>query len=273
MTASHDTAASSVSIDLPVFLIARRAILSPFFYLPEFIKFGGFTILLTIGSRILIWLITKAGAPQLLTAFITPVAQCVITTPFVVTWMKLVVNGRAMIRDRFVFRFGRLERRYLVANGAVFAAVSLIGSVGGFLLARARQTYDRQLVIEVVMFDVVMLVVFFIASIRLSFIFPAIATDTYSSLQKTWSQTKGHFERLLALVMIAYAPFFVIADILIRLTRDRDFFGIAVVRWIVESVNATLGWGAFAAGVALAYKLVALKLPVDSSSATETTDP
>src|SRR5216684_2559004 len=269
MTDSYDKAASPAWIDLPVFLIVRRALLSPFFYLPEFIKFGGFTILLTIGASILAWLVTKAGAPALLSTLISLIAQCVITTKGVVTWMKLMIGGRTAIRDRSVFRFGRIERRYLVANGAVFGAVGLSAFVGSFVLAHARQTYDRQLVVEAVAFNVVLLVALFIASIRISFVFPAIATDTYSSLKKSWSQTKGHFERLLGIVAMTYTPFFVLADIFVRLTRDRDIFGIGVARWIFESLNATLAWSAFVAGVALAYKILVLKAPVDSLSAVE----
>jgi len=269
MTASHDTAASPASIDLPVFLIARRAILSPFFYLPEFIKFGGFTILLGIGARVLSSLVAKAGLPPLISALLLMIAQFAIATPFIVTWTNLMVGGRTAVRDRSVFRYGPVEWRYVLGSGAVIGVSILTGYFAGILITHARQTYDRQLVIEAVMFDVVLLGALFIAAVRISFLFPAIATDTYASLQKSWSQTKGHFERLLAMVALTYAPFIVIADIFIRLTRDRDFFGIVVVRWIVESVNATLAWGAFAAGIALAYKIVALKLPIDSPSATE----
>jgi hypothetical protein len=81
---------------------------------------------------------------------------------------------------------------------------------------------------------VTLAVILLIASIRILFLLPAIATNTYAGLKTSWLQTRGHFERLLAVAATTYAPFFVIAEILLRLTRDRNSFPIGVICWIAS---------------------------------------
>jgi hypothetical protein len=266
MTESYDKSGSPASIDLPVLLIVRRALLSPVCYFPEFVKFGSITILLGIGARLVLWLLTQAGTSAILSALLLVVVQFAIATPFIVTWTNLMIGGREAIRDRLVFQYGRIEWRYVLASCAFLGVTVLTGGLAGALIAWARRTYDRQPVLEAAVIDVVLLFVLFLASIRFSFLLPAIANDTYTGLKNCWAQSKGYFERLLAIFALTYVPFLVIADIFIRLTRDQDFFGIVIARWIFDSVNATLVWSVFAGATALAYKLAVFKAPVDSLS-------
>ena len=52
--------------------------------------------------------------------------------------------------------------------------------------------------------------VYVIAYVRLAFVFPAIAIGRYAGIREAWKQTAGNIERLAAILVLAYLPYWII---------------------------------------------------------------
>ena len=107
--------------------------------------------------------------------------------------------------------------------------------------------------------------IYVIGYLRLQFVFPAIAIGRYAGISASWKQTAGNIERLAAIVLLSYLPYW-----LIRLTFEW-YMGyhppgvIEAFRGCIEMLLVMFATTALA-GPALAYKALVLDQPQDETA-------
>ena len=238
--------------DLPIVQIWLKAAGSPFRYITRLAKFGSIPLALALGIEALRRLLQTVGWLGQLPLYPLLLAMAVVYVPFDVAWTRLIINGTPAIAVRGYFPFRRAEARYLLA--AMLLRLSwLIILVPAAIMAFARRGFDHHLVLEGGVLFLVTCVALTIGIVRSLYVLPALAIGKYEGLRKEWRQSRGQFERLIALVALARLPYLLALDLLDRLAMPYS-----VVAWKatiagVQSIVYLFGQATAVAAIALAY--------------------
>jgi hypothetical protein len=207
---------------IPIWL---RALTSPFSNLSQLLKFGAIPVLLTVGIELVETLLVSTGIIVMAAPFWTLLAFTIAYVPFEVGWTRLTINGPAAVADRSYFAFARTESHYLVAT-ILFEVAWTVTLVPALLMRLGTRNFDWPLVFEGGFLLFAVFVAILVGLIRLLFIFPAIALGRYRGVATAWRQSKGSFERLAALELLARLPYLLAIDLIDRLIlpySDRAF--------------------------------------------------
>jgi hypothetical protein len=131
--------------------------------------------------------------------------------PFSVAWIRLGVNGARAVAHRGFYPFGRLERRFLLAEFLLVFACFVPGTIATvFIIAGfAKETQHLSALVKVVavLLGAGMLVLVLIVAIRFSLAIAAVALQRYTGLRAAWQLGKGLTLRIIAIAILAFLPF------------------------------------------------------------------
>ncbi|MGB0061944.1 hypothetical protein [Candidatus Binatus sp.] len=252
-------------IELPVFPIVKESLLLPFNYMPELVKFGKMPFLLILAVDLLCYGLERQDISKSLTGTLMMVAHFVLFTPFSVAWTKLAIHGRRSVANHPAFAYSRTQWMYLLATTVMILALLISVGVPFVLLRNFQRNFENELMILAGGGLFVGLGIYVIGYLRLQFVFPAIAIGRYAGISASWKQTAGNIERLAAIVLLSYLPYW-----LIRLTFEW-YMGyhppgvIEAFRGCIEMLLVTFATTALA-GPALAYKALVLDQPQDETA-------
>lgn len=136
--------------------------------------------------------------------------------PFLVSWYRLVIDGTAAIAGRPPISYGRPEGRmllWMVLIGLVLVVPMVIAGSIAIPFAQG-DVPGGQVPLMPLLLAVFFFILLILASLRLSFVFPAIAVEEPASFQRAWELTKGNSLRLLALAAAVHLPPLVFGAIL-----------------------------------------------------------
>lgn len=152
------------------------------------------------------------GGPALLLSL----AYFAMSLPFLVGWYRLVILGPGGIAGRSPLSFTRLEGRFLVWM-VLIGLLLVVPLVISGTIAVPFATGDvspQQVSIMPMLVALFMFLLLILASLRLSFVFPALAAEEPTSFARAWEITKGNSLRLLGLVALVHIPVLVFGAII-----------------------------------------------------------
>jgi hypothetical protein len=207
---------------LPVIRIIFRSLILPFKHIHEVWKVGLITFGVMLAANLMeLFVNTHIEVGSNLTFQASgPLVHAIVIAPFAVAWSKIAVDGPTAVESP-ALPLGRTEVWYAVANVAIWflfllPVLPLMG-----LVTTARQGGDEAMMgVAGILALAAMLAVAF-ALVRMSFLFPAIATGRYQGIRAAWTQTRGYLEALGAIEAGVCVPFF-IAWLLARRFRTPD---------------------------------------------------
>ena len=250
-------------VELPVLHIVAQSLLLPFKYLPELVKYGWIPFLLSLGAKAINFLIVREDAPAYLSQIWMMAAHLALFTPFSVTWTKLAICGRDAISKDPPFAYSRTEWLYLLATTVMMVSIAIIGGPPIALFRYGQLNFDNQIVAAAGLLLVAALFLITLGYFRLAFVFPAIAIGKYAGLSAAWRQTAGNLERLAAIVILSYLPYYIVRKILERAIGYHPPGLKAAAAASLYMLLAAMVTTAIA-GSALAYKTVVLDEHEDS---------
>jgi len=257
-------------IELPVLRIVAQSLWLPFRYLPELAKYGGIPFLLSLGAKAINFLIVREDAPAYIPQIWMMTAHLALFTPFSVTWTKLAIYGREAIANDPPFAYSRTEWRYLLATIVMMLSIVIVAAPPIALLRYGQVNFDNQIVAVAGLLTVAALFLVALGFFRIAaFVFPAIAIVKYAGLSAAWKQTAGNLERIAAIVILSYLPYYIVRKILDRAIGYHPPGLKAAAAASLEMLLVALVTTGLA-GSALAYKSIVLdeheESPADSAS-------
>jgi hypothetical protein len=250
---------------LPVLPIVGQSLLLPFRFLPELVKFGSIPFLLILGADAICFILEREDLPRITTGAIMAIAHFILFTPFSVAWTRLAIRGRAAVANEPAFAYSRDAWIYLFATAVLIVVMLICCGFPFSLLRYGQRNFDNQLATVGGLGLLTGLFVFLIAFIRLAFVFPAIAIGNYQGLSAAWRQTAGNFERLAAIILLTYVPFWAVRQVAEWFIGYHPPGLASVARGVLDMLLIAMTTTAIA-GPALAYKTLVL----DESSTTTT---
>jgi len=250
-------------VQLPVFPIVAQSLLMPFKYLPELVKFGKMPFILILAIDVLCYGMLREDVPASATGSMMVLAHFILFTPFSVAWTKLAIRGRAAVANHPAFAYSQTQWLYLLAT--TLMAIAMLVCVGlPFIAWRYGQlNFDNQIRLVGAAATFLGLGCFLIGYIRLAFIFPAIAIGRYAGISAAWKQTAGNIERLAAIFVLSYLPFWLIRQVFEWYMGYHPPGAVEAIRGIVDMLLIALATTALA-GPALAYKMLVLVQPQEN---------
>ncbi len=244
-------------IELPVFPIVAESLVLPFKYLPELVKHGGIPFLLVLIAEAISFLLAREDVPNYATGVLMAVAHFVLFTPFSVTWSKLAIHGRPAIATDPPFAYSRTQWLYLLASAVMMISLAIVVGPSAALLRYGQLNFDNQIVMAAGALLVAGLFLFAIGFVRLAFVFPAIAIRKYAGISAAWKQSRGNIERLAAIIVLSYVPYYVVTRALDWLIGYHPPGLAAAAKGCLDMLLIALATTALA-GPALAYKTIVL---------------
>ncbi len=244
-------------IELPVLPIVKQSLLLPFKYLPELVKYGGIPFLLILAADAICFLLEREDVSRSATGSAMALAHFILFTPFSVAWTRLALYGRPAIANHPPFAYSRTQWLYLLATTAMLVLMTICVGLPATLLLYGQRTLNTQITIEATTLLLVGLFLFALLFFRLAFIFPAIVVGRYAGISAAWKQTAGNLERLAAVIVLSYAPFYVVRRVFEWFMGYHPPGLTSVARGIVDMLLVALATTALA-GPALAYKSLVL---------------
>jgi hypothetical protein len=249
-------------IELPVLPIVRESVLLPFKCLPEFVKFGKLPFLLILAVDALCYWLERQDVSKSLTGTLMMVAHFVLFTPFSVAWTKLAIRGRESVANHPACAYSRTQWLYLLATAVMIVALLVCVGIPYVLLRNFQRNFENQLMLLAGAGFSLGLGIYLIGYLRLQFIFPAIAIGMYAGISAAWKQTAGNIERLSAVVVLSYLPYWIIRQAFEWCMGYHPPGLVEALRGCIEMLLVTLATTALA-GPALAYKTLGLNQPQD----------
>src|SRR5580704_14342622 len=249
-------------IELPVLPIVRESLLLPFKYLPELVKFGKMPFILILAVDVFCYGLERQDFSRTLTGGLLMITHFILFTPFAVAWTKLAIRGREAVAKHPAFAYSRTQLNYLLATIVMIVALTVCVGVPFALLRYAQRNFDNQLMLLAGGGFFLGLGIFLIGYLRLGFVFPAIAVGRYAGISAAWRQTAGNIERLAAIVVLSYLPYWLIRQVFEWYMGYHPPGVIETVRGIVDMLLIAMATTALA-GTALAYKTLVLDQPQD----------
>jgi hypothetical protein len=244
-------------VPLPVFPIVAESLLMPFKYLPELVKFGKIPFLLILPIDVLCYGMLRQDVSTGVTGSVMALAHFILFTPFSVAWTKLAIRGRAAVANHPAFGYSRTQWLYLLATAAMIVAMLLCIGLPLIVERYAQQNFENQLRLMGGAATFLGLCGFLIGYVRLAFIFPAIPISTYEGIAAAWKQTAGNIERLAAIFVLSYLPYYLIRQAFEWYMGYHPPGMVEAIRGIVNMLLIAFATTALA-GPALAYKVLVL---------------
>lgn len=244
-------------LELPVLSIVKQSLLLPLTYIAELIIYGGIPFLLILVADAIGFILEREDVSRSVPGILMGIAHFVLLTPFSVTWTKLAIYGRPAIASEPPFAYSRTSWIYLLASTVMIVLLTICVGPGATLLRYSQQTLDNRIAVEAAMLILAGLFVFAVIFVRLAFIFPAIAIGKYAGIAASWRQTAGNLERLAAIMILSYAPYYVIRRVFEWFMGYHPPGLTSVFRGCVDMLLIALATTAVA-GPALAYKTLVL---------------
>jgi hypothetical protein len=249
-------------VELPVFPIVTESILMPFRYLPELIKFGKMPFILILAVDVFCYGLLRQDFSKALTGSIMVVAHFVLFTPFSVAWTKLAIKGRGAVAKHPSFAYSRTQWMYLLADAAMLAALIVLVGLPFVVVRYGQRNFDNQIALLGGAIATLGLGVYLVVYLRLAFVFPAIAIGRYPGLRASWKQTAGNIERLAAIIVLAFLPYWIVREAFEWYMGYHPPGVIEAFRGCIDMLLIALSTTALA-GPALAYKTLVLDQPQD----------
>jgi hypothetical protein len=245
---------------LPVVRIIFRSLLLPFKHIHEVWKVSLVTYGVMLAANLIELFVdthTEAGNPALQASGV--LVHAIVIAPFAVAWSKIAIDGTTAVENLPALPLGRIELWYAVANVAIWflfllPVLPLLG-----LVTTARQGGDEAMmgVAGILALAAVLAVAF--ALVRMSFLFPALATGRYQGIRAAWTQTRGYLEALGVIEAGVCVPFF-IAWLFARRFRTPDEGYVECFALYALGDAVLLLWEAGSvSGPALAYEFLVLR--------------
>jgi len=250
-------------VELPVLPIVVQSLVMPFKYLPELVKYGGIPFLLTVAANGISFILAREDASNSATGGLMMVAHFVLFTPFSVTWTKLAIYSRSAIATDAPLRYSRTQWIYLLATAVMTISLAIIVGPWAVLLRYGQRNFDNQAIVAAGTLLLAGLILFAVVFVRLAFVFPAIAIRKYAGIGAAWKQTKGNIEQLAAIIVLSYAPYYVVRQILDWSIGYHPPGLAAAAKGCLEMMLVAMATTALA-GPALAYKTIVLDEPEDA---------
>jgi len=144
------------------------------------------------------------------------------------------------------------------------ALVVLVG-IPYVILRYGQRNFDSQITLLGGAAAVLGLGIYTIGYVRLAFIFPAIAIGKYAGVRAAWRQTAGNIERLAAMLVLAFLPYWIIRQAFEWWMGYHPPGAVEAFRGFIDMLLITIAIAALAAP-ALAYKMT-LEHPQDEFAA------
>jgi hypothetical protein len=243
---------------LPVVLIIFRSLLLPFQNLHRVWKVS----LITFGVVLAVNLIelfvdryTDVGTSPFFRAS-SMLAHAIVIVPFAVAWSKIAIDGTTGGEGRGTLPLGTTELWYAIANVAMWLLLLLpVSSLTG-LITTARQAGDEAKMGVAAMFGIATFVVAAFAMVRMSFLFPALATGRYQGVRTAWKQTRGYLEALGAIEAGVCIPFLMVWLVTRHFRSPAEGFLVWFAFYAVGDAVLLLWEASFIGGPALAYEFL-----------------
>ena len=181
----------------------------------------------------------------------------ILFTPFAVAWTKLAIRGRQAVAQHPAFAYSRTQLMYLLATAAMVLALTICVGIPFVLVRNFQRNFENQLMLLAGAGFFLGLCIYLIGYLRLGFVFPAIAVGRYAGISAAWKQTAGNIERLAAIVVLSYLPYWLIRQAFEWYMGYHPPGVVEAVRGIVDMLLVALATTALA-GTALAYKTLVL---------------
>jgi hypothetical protein len=225
--------------------------------MPELVKFGKMPFLLILAVDVFCYGLEREDISRNLSGGLMAIMHLIIFTPFSVAWTKLAIRGRQAVANHPAFTYSRTQWLYLLATAVMIVALTFSLGIPGVLARYAQQNSENQLMMLAWVLLVGGLGLFVIGCLRLAFVFPAIAVGRYAGISAAWKQTAGNIERLAAIFILSYLPYWLIRQAFEWFMAYHPPGVIEAVRGIGDQLLVALATTALA-GTALAHKALVL---------------
>ena len=250
---------------MPVLSIVRESWLMPFRYLQELVKFGWIPFAASLVVRFVCFLLLREDVSRSVTNTLMGTTHFILFTPFSVAWTKLAIQGRQAVEKRPAFAYTRTEWMYLLASAMMMAAflALVISPLRSGL--QGHRNFEHQIELLGMGGSVLGLGVFVVGYVRLAFVFPAIAIGRYAGIRVAWRQTAGNLERLAAIILLSYFPYYLIRQAFFWWIGYHSPGVAATMGACIDMVPIVLATTALA-GPALAYQSLAMEGHKDATT-------
>jgi hypothetical protein len=253
-------------VELPVVPIVKESLLLPLNCLPELVKFGKMPFVLILAVDVLCYGLERQDLFKSFTSSLMAIAHFILFTPFSVAWTKLAIRGRASVAKHPAFAYSRTQWIYLLATTVMMIAMVVCIGPPFILMRYGQRNFDNQIAVLGGALAFMGVGLFLIGYLRLAFVFPAIAIGRYVGISAAWKQTAGNIERLAAIFVLSYLPYWLIREAFEWYMGYHPPGVIEAFRGIVDMLLVALATTALA-GPALAYKALVLDQPEDQVAA------
>ena len=247
-------------VELPVIPIATESLLLPFKCLPELVKYGKMPFLMILAVDVLCYGLQRQDVSRSLTVSLMAIAHFILFTPFSVAWTKLAIRGRESVAKHPAFAYSRTQMMYLLAAIVMIVAMLICVGPPTLLIRYGQRNFDHQITALGGAWSFLGLGAFLIGYFRLAFVFPSIAIGRYAGISATWRQTAGNIERLAAIVVLSYLPYWLIREAFEWYMGYHPPGVVETFRGVVDMLLTAMATTALA-GPALAYKAIVLDQP------------
>ena len=244
-------------VELPVFPIVKETWLMPFWYLPELLKFGWIPFAAILAIDLVSFGLLREDVSRGATGGLMTIAHFVLFTPFSVAWTKLAIRGRAAVAKHPSFSYSRTQWFYLLASAVMIAVLVVLVGIPFVIFRYGQRSFDSQISLFGGTIMMLGLGVYVIAYVRLAFVFPAIAIGRYAGIREAWKQTAGNIERLAAILVLAFLPYWIIRQAFEWWMGYHPPGVVEAFRGCIDMLLIALATTALA-GPALAYKAMVM---------------
>jgi hypothetical protein len=253
-------------VELPVFPIVKESLLMPFRYLPELVKFGWIPFAAILAIDLICFGLLREDVSRGVTGGLMAISHFVLLTPFSVAWTKLAIRGRQAVAKHPQFFYSRTQWLYLLAVTVMAAALLALVGIPYVILRYGQRNFDSQISLFGGTTMMLGLGIYVIAYVRLSFLFPAIAIGRCVGIRDAWKQTAGNIERLAAILVLAFLPYWIIRQAFEWYMGYHPPGVVEAFRGCIDMLLIALATTALA-GPALAYKAIVMDQPHDEGAA------
>jgi hypothetical protein len=252
-------------VELPVFPIVKESLLLPFLYLPELVKFCWIPFVAILAIDLVCYGLLREDVSRGVTGSMMTISHFVLFTPFSVAWTKLAIRGPQAVAKHPQFSYSRTQWLYLLAIAAIAATLLALVGIPYVILRYGQRNFDSQLSLFGGTTMMLGLGIYVIAYVRLSFLFPAIAIGRYVGIREAWRQTAGNIERLAAILVLAFLPYWIIRQAFEWYMGYHPPGVVEAFRGCIDMLLIALATTALA-GPALAYKAIVIDQPHDEGA-------
>ena len=253
-------------VELPVFSIVKESLLMPLFCLPELLKFAWIPFAAILAIDLVCYVLLRQDVSKEVTGAMMTIAHFILFTPFSVAWTKLAIKGRGAVMNHPQFSYSRTQWLYLLAVTVMMAALLVLVGLPFVLLRYGQRNFDNQISLFGGSVMMLGLGLYAIGYVRLAFVFPAIAIGRYAGIREAWKQTAGNIERLAAILVLTFLPYWIIREAFEWYMGYHPPGVIEAFRGCIDMLLIALTTTALA-GPALAYKAIVLDQPKDEVGA------